>query len=108
MLRHRFALLAVLLLATACARSVAVTSEPNPVYRIQVENTQTVDMVVSYDDGNGTRTLGTVRAGSRESFVISEPPTPRITVAARSSSGRTVGPITVTLTRGSTTPVRLQ
>lgn len=106
--RHRFVLLALLLLTAACARAVAVTSEPSTVYRVEVENTQSTDMVVSYDDGNGTRTLGTVRAGAREQFVISAPPEPRITVEGRSSSGRTAGPIIVTLTRGSTTLVRLQ
>ena len=102
------ALLIVVPLFAACARAVEVNSEPSTVYAIEVYNPQSVDMVVSYDDGNGTRTLGTVRAGTRERFVIAAPPAPSIQVSARSSSGRSVGPLQVGLTLGQTTQVRLQ
>jgi hypothetical protein len=104
----RFALAVLLLTAVGCARAVEVRSEPSTVYAIEVDNPQSVDMIVSYDDGDGARTLGTVRAGTRERFVIAAPPSPRITVSGRSSAGRTVGPITVNLTVGTTTLVRLQ
>lgn len=93
-------------LVAACARAVEVNSEPSTVYAIEVQNTQSVDMVVSYDDGNGTRSLGTVRAGTRERFIIAAPPSPMIQVTGRSSSGRTVGPLSVSLRLGETTPVR--
>lgn len=106
-LRNAAVWLAIPLVA-ACARAVEVNSEPSTVYAIEVYNPQSVDMVVSYDDGNGTRTLGTVRAGTRERFVIAAPPAPSIQVSARSSSGRSVGPIPVGLTLGQTTQVRLQ
>lgn len=95
-------------LAAACARAVEINSEPSTVYAIEVYNPQSVDMVVSYDDGNGTRSLGTVRANTRERFVIAAPPSPVIQVSARSSGGRSVGPLSVSLTQGQTTPVRLQ
>lgn len=94
-------------LVAACARAVEVSSDPGTQYAIEVYNPRSVDMVVSYDDGRGTRTLGTVRAGSRERFVIAAPPEPRIELTARSSSGSTVGPLTVSLTAGQTTQVRL-
>ncbi len=94
--------------AAACARAVEVNSEPSTVYAIEVYNPRSTDMIVSYDDGNGTRTLGTVRAGTRERFVIAAPPGPTIQLTGRSSSGATVGPMTVSLTLGQTTQVRLQ
>ncbi len=107
LLRHAILPL-VVLLSAACARAVEVNSEPSTVYAIEVYNPQSVDMVVSYDDGNGTRTLGTVRAGTRERFVIAAPPAPSIQVTGRSSGGRTVGPLSVSLAQGQTTQVRLQ
>jgi hypothetical protein len=94
-------------LAAGCARAVEVNSEPGTVYAIEVYNPRSVDMVVSYDDGRGSRTLGTVRAGTRERFVIAAPPQPSIQLSARSSSGSTSGPITVSLSMGQTTQVRL-
>ena len=97
-----------LLIAAGCARAIEVNSEPSTVYAIEVHNPQNVDMIVSYDDGDGTRTLGTVRADGRERFVIAAPPTPRITITGRSSGGRTAGPIVVDLRLGTTTAVRLQ
>lgn len=104
---RRASLLALLVLASACARAIEVNSEPSTVYAIEVVNTRSTDMVVSYDDGNGVRSLGTVRAGATERFVIAAPPAPRIEVSARSTGGATVGPIPVSLTLGQTTTVRL-
>lgn len=95
-------------LVAGCARAVEVNSEPGTVYAIEVYNPHSTDMVVSYDDGRGSRTLGTVRAGTRERFVIAAPPQPSIQLNARSSSGTTSGPITVNLTMGQTTQVRLR
>src|SRR5690606_8006424 len=107
LLRRAGVWLAVPLVA-GCARAVEVNSEPGTVYAIEVYNPRSDDMVVSYDDGRGgSRTLGTVRAGARERFVIAAPPQPSIQLSARGVSGSTSGPITVRLTMGQTTQVRL-
>ena len=47
----RLALLAAIPFAAACARSVAVQSEPGPAYTIRVDNPMPHPMIVSYSDG---------------------------------------------------------
>jgi hypothetical protein len=103
------ALVAALALATACARSVQVGSGPGPVYAIEVRNTMPHDMIVSYDDGSGARTLGTVQASGTERFIIAAPGDLAIRVAARDAGGtQTAGPFPVTLQAAETPVVTLR
>ncbi|HEX7048663.1 MAG TPA: hypothetical protein VF188_00505 [Longimicrobiales bacterium] len=76
------ALLALLPLLAACARGVAVESEPGPAYTLEVTNPMPHPMIVSYDDGTGVRLLGTVSANGSGRFVITTPASRSISVLA--------------------------
>ena len=66
-------------------------------------------MIVSCDDGAGTRALGTVLPGGIERFLINAPASTTVTIMARSTSGAdTVGPFTVRLSAASTPLIVLQ
>lgn len=73
---------AVLIAAAACARGVAVESEPGARYTLEVHNPMPHSMIVAYDDGTGERLLGTVRSGARERFVIADPAARTVTIVA--------------------------
>lgn len=105
----RLLLLAALLLpATACARAMAVGSEPRPVYRIDVINETAEAMIVSYDEGRGSALLGTVPAGRTDSFVIAARTT-AVVVSARNAAGtRVLDPIPVQLSATTAQQVRLR
>jgi hypothetical protein len=78
-------------------------------YAIEVHNTLTPDMIVSYDDGSGARALGAVQGGRTERFIIASPRTTAITISARNSSGtRVAGPFHVQLQAGQTQRVDLR
>lgn len=70
------------ILLAACARNVAVESEPGPTYSIQVVNPMPHPMIVSYDDGSGERLLGTVPADGEEWFTIADPAGRTVTIIA--------------------------
>ena len=108
-LRSLLILLAVLTLSS-CARGISVGSAtPAETFSISVENLTGTTMVVSYDDGRGNATLGTVEAGSTERFIIAAPATQTVTVRGTPITGsRTSGPYTVTLVAGTTQQVRLR
>lgn len=100
-----------LVLATLlCACSHAMHAETNPerTYAIAVENPLAQPMVVSYDDGTGTRLLGTVNAGQTERFVLAGAQSPEITVSAVSEDRTTTLRKSVTLRRGSVVHVTLR
>jgi hypothetical protein len=93
-------LLAGLVLVLGCARAVEVGSAA-PSYPIRVQNSAAADLIVSYDDGSGPRTLGTVQAGRTERYIIASPGRLTITVQGRSADGGvTSGPHTVELRTG--------
>ncbi len=95
-------------LVAGCTRNVQVGS-PRPLYSIQVRNTLADEMIVSYDDGAGTRALGTVLPNGIERFLINAPASTTITVTARNTAGTdSVGPFMVRLSTGSTPLVVLQ
>jgi uncharacterized lipoprotein YajG len=108
-LRRSASILTILILA-GCARGMSVESaSPGESYSISVENLTGVTMVVTYTDGRGDATLGTVNAGATERFIISAPSTSTIRVqGAAISGGRRSGPYTVTLAQGATHTVRLR
>jgi hypothetical protein len=108
----RRALLAVVAAAfvlAACARSVQVGSGPGPVYAVEVVNSLGQDMIVSYDDGGGARTLGTVPAGATERFIITAPARTTVSIQGRTSAGtQTSGPYSVQLSQTEASRVTLR
>lgn len=101
--------IALILLAGACSRAVEVSSGPAPTYPVSVRNALGEDVIVAYDDGGGARTLGTIRAGTTERFIIAQPATPRVSILARSVSGeREYGPFAVDLVAGETRSVTVR
>ena len=104
----RFLTLASLLfLATGCARGVTMNPELEETYAVSVDNRLGEPMIVSFDDGDGTRLLGTVGADREERFVIAGAAGLTITlVAVNEAETRTVRR-TVTLQPGGTVDVVL-
>lgn len=95
------------LLTTACARGVAVQSEPGPAYAIQVNNPMSQPMIVSYDDGTGSHLLGTVSAGTQGRFVITRPASENLTITATDESRTLTVTRAVTVRQGVVTEVSL-
>ena len=93
-----------------CSRAVQVGSgDASQQYRLSVENTTTVAMVVSYNDTRGDAVLGSVSPGRTEHFLIVRPASQTVTVRARAAGGgREAGPYTVMLRTGAPQQVRLQ
>ena len=101
---RRTALLVVLAMGMAgCAsmRKIDVTSEPGSSYTVDVYNSHSTTLTVSYTDTRGTHNLGTVAAGSTQRFVIAGSSSATVTVTGRTSGGASY-PKTVTLTGGTT------
>jgi len=100
------ALFAVVLGACASMRGVKVGSDNNTSYRVEVHNTHSAAVTVSYTDSRGTHELGTVAAGGRQQFVIAAPSTTSVDIMGMTSTG---GHYTqsVTLATGTTTKVDL-
>jgi hypothetical protein len=109
--RRRAALLLLLsVLFTGCARAIAIDSgDPTRSFSIEITNETGTPMVVSYNDGRGDATLGTVAAGRTERYIIASPASTSVAIrGVATSGGRTVGPYTVALTAGSTARVSLR
>jgi uncharacterized lipoprotein YajG len=108
-LRRCIPLLLLLVLA-GCARGMEIGSpSPADTFSIDVENSTGVTMVVTYDDGRGTATLGTVSAGRTERFIIAAPANLSVTVRGEAiSRTRRAGPYRVTLVAGTPQIVRLR
>lgn len=102
---HSFVFAAVVLTA-ACARPVAVQSDPAATYAVQVGNATTAALRVSFDAGAGERELGSVAAGGSERFVIVNPGAPSVTLVGV-GPGFTVRQA-VTLRAGETVRVTLR
>ena len=110
-MRRRAALLLILaVLIPGCSRAVAVQSgDPTRSFSIEITNETGTAMVVSYNDGRGDATLGTVAAGRTERYIIASPATNSVAIRGVATSGsRTAGPYTVSLTAGSTARVSLR
>lgn len=108
-LARRTSVLLLAFVLAACSRSVQIGSDPGPAYAVEIRNTLDQDMIVAYDDGGGPRTLGTIRAGGSERFIIASPARQSITITARNAGGsRSAGPYSVQLTVGGTATVSLR
>lgn len=110
MARTRFVPLMALLFAvtlTACARSVALDTDPGETYAVNVVNTMPHPMIVSFDDASGQRLLGTVSANGSERFVIAGSSTPTVSIVAHDEGETHTVRRTVTLRAGSTVEVRI-
>lgn len=104
-----FAFFATLIAAAGCARGVAVTPPPTPVYAVSVRNATGVEIIVSYTDGTATRALGTVLPGSTERFVIAAPASTTVDIQGRTAGGGPdYGPFRVSLVAGTTVPVTIR
>ena len=111
MRRIRFTLFAVLALAaaiTACTRGVSLDTEPGQTYAVNVINEMPHAMIISFDDGSGTRLLGTVGANRTERFVVAGAANPTVTIVAQDEAETHTVRRTVTLTAGGTVDVRIE
>jgi hypothetical protein len=95
------------LLALGGCRPVAVISDPSPYYAIEVDNRMPHAMLISYDDGETVRSLGTVAANSRDRFVIAQSARAAVTIIAQDQGGTHTVRRDVVLRLGSTVDVRL-
>src|SRR5690606_24619262 len=97
----------IVILLSACARGVAVQSEPGPAYALQVNNPMPHPMIVWYDDGTGSHLLGTVSAGTEGRFVITRPANQEVTITAVDEDRTHTVTRVVTLQAGVITEVTL-
>lgn len=102
-----FAALLCALTLAGCARSVALDTDPGEAYAIAVTNTMPHAMVVSFDDGSGTRLLGTVGANDDERFVIAGSARSTVSIIAHDEAETHTVRRTVVLRSGSTVEVTL-
>lgn len=104
----RFATIAAIaLLGGACARGLAVESEPGPAYTLEINNPLAEPMIVWYDDGTGSHLLGTVSAGSQGRFVVTRPARQELTITATNEARTHTVTRTVTLQMGAVAEVTL-
>lgn len=108
---RRLRLLALVLItaasAAACARGVTLNPEAGESYAVNVVNEMPHAMIVSYDDGQNTRLLGTVNANREERFIIAGAYRPTVTLIATDEGDTHTVRRTVTLLPGSTVDVRI-
>lgn len=110
MRRFRLPALALLLAvaATACARGVEMNPDAGQTYAVNIINEMPHAMIVSFDDGSGLRTLGTVGANREERFVVAIAERPTVTIVATDEADTHTVRNTVTLRAGGTVDVRLR
>ncbi|HEY0674024.1 MAG TPA: hypothetical protein VGD27_17235 [Longimicrobiales bacterium] len=102
------ALLALTLSACASMRGVQVGSDPVQTYAIQVTNSRSGTVSVSYSTGGAAVQLGTISPGGSERFVIPVSAPTQITVIARTTSGASAGNYPVSLEAGVTKRVTIR
>ena len=102
------ALLAVIVAGCAGMRKVEVGPSSAATYTVDVTNARSGSVTVSFTAGSTERQLGTVSAGATERFIIASPASTTVAIHARTASGATVGPYTISLTAGVPTRVTIQ
>jgi hypothetical protein len=106
---RRILILAAAAALSACARPMAIETDPRSLAAVQVSNQVGVAMLVYYEAGAEPRLLGSVPAGGSERFIVTAPAGTTVRITARSETGqRTAGPYTVTLQSGTTQQVVLR
>lgn len=104
----RLLLVAIVIPWIGACRSARVESEPGPAFALEVNNSFPHPMIISYDDGTGTRLLGTVPPNGTASFVITRPASRQISVVATDEGRTRTITRSATLQRGGATRVTLQ
>lgn len=99
--------LAIMISLAGCTRGVELNTDPGQSYAISVVNPRAQPMVVSFDDGSGTRLLGTVGAGQTERFVVAGSTSQTVSVVAEDEARTFTVRRTVVLRAGDTVEVRL-
>lgn len=109
MRRLRLLTLAALVSVTglACARGVTLNPDSGQTFAVNVINDMPHAMVISYDDGQTTRPLGTVAANQRERYVIATADGTTVTIVATDQADTHTVRRTVALTPGRTVDVRI-
>ena len=109
MRRLRLPIMAALLAlgATACARGVAMNPDAGQTYAISVENEMPHPMIISFDDGESVRLLGTVGANRTERFVLAGSAARTVTIIAVDEGDTHERRRTVALDPGGTVDVRI-
>lgn len=102
-------LIALLFVATltGCARSVALNTDPGESYAVSVTNPMSHAMIVSFDDGAGSRLLGTVGARQTERWVVAGSASQTVSIVAHDEAQTHTVRRTVVLQPGATVEVRL-
>jgi phosphoenolpyruvate-protein kinase (PTS system EI component) len=86
-----------------------IGSEPSVTYRIVVANELAEAMIVSSDHAGSAGILGSVPAGSSDTFILARPASLDVLITARNAAGtRTVGPIPIQLRAGEPVHVRIR
>jgi hypothetical protein len=110
-MKRRMAVLVLFaVMAGGCAgmRKVEVGPSSAATYMVDVTNGVSAAVTVSYSAGTPERQLGTVSAGATERFIIASPASTTVTIHARTSTGASLGPYTVSLTAGVPARVTIQ
>lgn len=98
---HPALVLALALVAGACASTRSVSVGSDATYPIEVVNQMPHAMTAYWSDGGEDRMLGSVGSGRTERFLIAGNRSTSISVTARDANGtHTVGPYSVTLEAG--------
>ena len=107
--RSFLALIALILVSSSCAsmRGVSVGSDTAS-YAIDVTNTTARSADVYWSAGGDPKLLGSVGPGRKEHFIIAGATSSNVSVTARDTSGRTLGPYSVLLAPGVTKAVTLR
>lgn len=99
-------LASTLSLGTTCGRGAVVESAVS--YPMDVVNPFPEAMVVSFDDGTGSRLLGTVSGGSTERFIVAGSAAQTVTIIAVDEDGTRTVRRTVTLRPNQAVRVQLR
>ena len=99
--------LAALIILAGCARSVDLSADPGESYAVEVVNPMPHPMIVSFDDGSGEQTLGTVAENGRERWIVAGASARTVSIIARDERETNTVRRTVTLVPGETVEVRL-
>lgn len=91
----------------ACARGVTLNPDAGQTFAVNVINEMSHAMVISYDDGQTTRPLGTVGANQRDRFVIATADGTTVTIVATDQGDTHTVRRTVALSPGQTVDVRI-